>query len=296
MANIHSWALESLDPRWVERIGDLAIKSTMKQDSVASFFVLACAISWIFWVPAVLYIKLALPEGEIPEWLMMPMLLGTWGPVFAALIMTGIFWGKPGVKKLLGKFLVWRVGFRWWLVTLLFVPAVLLVAMGIYILQGGALGRFDAGQWYAVQLSPVFVLIFGPLGEELGWHGYALSRLQRKYSALWCSVIVGVLWTCWHAPAFWAPEGTAISGQPVTLLAVGRYLIFVIGMSILHTLVYNNTKRSVTAGGLAPRNAHRTHFASTFPGYLNNCIEPGRKAGGHSSMGNGRSGYRSVRC
>jgi membrane protease YdiL (CAAX protease family) len=216
----------------------------MKQHPVASFFVLAYAISWVFWVPAVLYIRFALPTDDVPGWMMLLLLVGTFAPTVAALAMTGILEGKSGVKKLLARFLVWRVGLRWYLVTLLLVPVAFLAAMGIYVLQGGVLGRFDAGQWYMVLLGPVFAL---PLfvGEELGWRGYALPRLQRKYSALWSSIIVGVLWVFWHAPAFWAPAGTAISGQPVTLLAIGWYLLLDIGLSILHTWIYNNTKKSV---------------------------------------------------
>ena len=116
--------------------------------------------------------------------------------------------------------------------------------MGIYLLQGGALGRFDLSQWYMLLLGPLTVLPFY-LGEELGWRGYALPRLLRKYSALWSSVIVGVMWTFWHTPAFWAPEGTAISGQPVTLFSVGWYLILLIGTSILMTFVFNNTRGSL---------------------------------------------------
>jgi hypothetical protein len=220
------------------------MKSYMKQYPVGSFFVLAYAISWVLWVPLVVYIKFVLPTDQDPGWLMLPMLLGTYAPTVAAILMTRILEGKPGVKKLLAKFLVWRVGFRWWLATFLLVPVLILAAMGIYVLQGGALGRFDPSQWYVVLLGPIFALpLF--LGEELGWRGYALPRLQQKYSALWSSVIVGVLWVFWHTPAFWFSEGTAISGQPVTLFAVGWYLIFMIGISILHTFVYNNTKGSV---------------------------------------------------
>jgi len=220
------------------------MKSTMKQYPVASFFVIAYAISWILWIPAVLYIKLVLPAGQDPGGLMFAMLLGTFSPTIAAIIMTGFLDGKPGVKKLLAKFLVWRVGFRWWLVTFLIAPVAILAAMGIYTLQGGNLGQFDLSQWLVVLLGPVFALPFF-VGEELGWRGYALPRLQQKYSALWSSVIVGVMWTFWHAPAYWAPEGTAISGQPVTLFAVGWYLILTIGISILATFIYNNTKGSV---------------------------------------------------
>jgi membrane protease YdiL (CAAX protease family) len=220
------------------------MKSIMKQYPVGSFFVLAYAISWVLWVPALLIIKLVLPTGQDPGWLMIPMLLGTYTPTVAAVMMTRILEGKPGVKKLWAKFLVWRVGLRWWLVAILVAPIAILAAMAIYALQGGTLGSFDPSQWYMVLLGPVFALpLF--LGEELGWRGYALPRLQQKYSALWSSVIVGVLWALWHTPAFWASEGTLISGQPVTLFAVGWYIIFTIALSILHTFIYNNTKGSV---------------------------------------------------
>jgi membrane protease YdiL (CAAX protease family) len=220
-------------------------KSFVKQHPVASFFVLAYAISWVLWVPAVLYIKFVLPSDQVPGWLMLPNLVGSWGPFFAALAMTGILEGKPGVKKLLSSLLVWRVGFQWYLVVFLLPLVILFAALGIYALQGGTVGRFDPGQWYMVLLAPLFALLFGPMGEELGWRGYALPRLQRNYSALLSSIIVGVLWAFWHTPAYWAPAGTAISGQPVTPLAVGWYLIFTIGIAILHTWIYNNTKESV---------------------------------------------------
>jgi hypothetical protein len=83
----------------------------MKQHPVASFYVLSYAISWVLWVPAVLYIKFYLPTDQVPGWLMIPNLVGSWGPFFAALAVTGILEGKPGAKKLLARLLVWRVGF-----------------------------------------------------------------------------------------------------------------------------------------------------------------------------------------
>ena len=88
------------------------LKSAMKQRPVASFFVLAYLVLWVFWVPTVLYIQLALPAGEIPGWLMIPNLLGTWGPVLSALIMTAVLEEKTRVRKLLSSLLVWRVGVR----------------------------------------------------------------------------------------------------------------------------------------------------------------------------------------
>ena len=220
------------------------MKTIMKQYPVASFFVLAYAISWILWVPLILYMKFVLPADQDPGWLMLPMTVGLYAPTIAAIIMTRILEGKPGVKKLWAKFLVWRVGFRWYLAAFLLAPVAALAAMGIYVLQGGTLGQFDPSQWYMVLLGPVFALPFF-VGEEMGWRGYALPRLQQKYSALWSSIIVGALWVFWHTPAFWASQGTALSGKPVTLYLVGWYLILMIGVSILMTFVYNNSKGSL---------------------------------------------------
>ena len=58
----------------------------------------------------------------------------------------------------------------------------------------------------------LFVYIFflgGPLGEEPGWRGFALPRLQRRYGPLVGSLILGPIWAFWHLPIFWIPELSA---------------------------------------------------------------------------------------
>lgn len=103
-------------------------------------------------------------------------------------------------------------------------------------------------------------LPFGPLGEELGWRGSALPRLQERYSALTSSLLIGVAWTAWHAPLFWAPAGTTISGRPVTVAAVGKYALMLVGLSILYTWICNNSRGSV---GLAV--AFHASWNAAFP-------------------------------
>ncbi|MCI0607333.1 CPBP family intramembrane metalloprotease [bacterium] len=45
------------------------------------------------------------------------------------------------------------------------------------------------------------------LREELGWQGYLLPRLQQRYSAFVCSIMIGIIWTFWHTPLFWRSPG-----------------------------------------------------------------------------------------
>jgi membrane protease YdiL (CAAX protease family) len=96
-----------------------------------------------------------------------------------------------------------------------------------------------------------FVLIFfggGPLGEEPGWRGFALPRLQLRYGALRGTLLLGVLWVFWHLPDFLT---SAQRGGPganlVTLLTINFPIFFVMVMSlaIIFTWVFNNTRGSV---------------------------------------------------
>jgi membrane protease YdiL (CAAX protease family) len=221
------------------------MRSLVARHPLASFFVLAYAIAWALWIPAVLTWKLSFTPTETPWWLMAAGVLGAYAPTVSALVVTRVVGGVAAVRALLRKFLIWRVGARWYLVVLLVPPAALVVALGIYASSGHTLGRFDASQWPLVLALPLLVLPFGSLGEELGWRGFALPALQTRHSALAGGVILGTLWALWHAPAYWAPSGTLISGEPVRPAWVAFYVVFTIGMCILINWVCTNTGGSV---------------------------------------------------
>lgn len=93
-------------------------------------------------------------------------------------------------------------------------------------------------------LTPVFLLLFGPLPEEIAWRGWALDRLQRDRSALSASVLLAVVWALWHLPLFF------IDGTYQHSLGVGtpRFWLFFFALlpqSLALTWVFNSSGGSV---------------------------------------------------
>jgi membrane protease YdiL (CAAX protease family) len=167
-----------------------------------------------------------------------------YGFVVATLLMTGLLQGKSGIVALLKRYLIWRVGIAWYLAALLLPTLIYLTAIGVYTIFGGQAPDFSqtmAHQIFGTATSLWLVipfLLFDMLtnGEEIGWRGYVLPRLQWRYSALISSLILGVIWTMWHIPKF------LVAGNNTPFV---WYLIMTIARAILFTWVYNNTRGSL---------------------------------------------------
>ncbi len=208
------------------------------------FFGLSLA-SWVIWIPQALA-RLGHGIPAIP--LNSPLnALAVWAPGLAALIVCTLVGGRAGVRGLLRPLRYWRVGRGWYAFAVVFPTVQWLAALGIDRLLGrtydlrpspvlAALGP------QAAALLPVVTLVALPnaLGEELGWRGFALPRLQTRYSALVASIIIGLFWGLWHVPA-WIAQKQMAPGAPAVFLQVTS----TIPAAILFTWVYNNTGGSL---------------------------------------------------
>ena len=83
-------------------------------------------------------------------------------------------------------------------------------------------------------------LLAGPLGEEIGWRGVALPRLQQLHGPVKASLILGVLWAFWHAPIWFSGQWSTPS---VPNIAV--YVFWIVAVTFIFTWVFNNTRGSV---------------------------------------------------
>jgi len=210
----------------------------IKKYSISVFFMTTICISWILWIPLLIY-----GNNQIK-------ILGTFSPLVMAIILTYLLEGSSGIKNLFRKFTIWKVQYFWYLFSFLSTAVVVMISISIYRLMGGQELHFnDISQWYLIIIAFLYVLFLSVLGEEAGWRGFALPRLQKKYNALISSLIIGSLWGIWHLPLFFM-EGNFHGSIPFVL-----FFIQDIAFSIIYTWIYNNTKGSLLI-------AHLFHTAS----------------------------------
>lgn len=227
-----------------------AISISSKPYALATFFVLAFGISWVAWIPA------ALASYDLISFHIHPILsgmLGAMGPSLAALLTTALHEGRAGFRDLFKRLSTWRVGLQWYLFAL-FWPAVLsLTKTGLSVLLGGPIPNFsqppfvnvfpgllDAGLF--VFLPGFFLqqlLLGSSMGEEIGWRGFALPRMQFEVSSLRASLVLGLAWGAWHAP-LWLTRGNLVQDA-----FIGWHVLELMATAVLFTWVYNNTRGSL---------------------------------------------------
>jgi uncharacterized protein len=159
-------------------------------------------------------------------------------PTISGLILTFAIGGTDGVKSILLRFLKWKVSPLWYIAAsaLLWIP--LLFGL-VYTVLGFPAPGLAAGLTPLFLIGQIaFTLYSGPLAEEAGWRGFALPRLQQRFGALTSSLILGVLWACWHLPFY----GQAGGGAGIPFPA---YAALVLVVSIFITWIYNNTGGSL---------------------------------------------------
>jgi len=144
------------------------------------FLILTFGISWLFWIPAALSVQ---GIDTLPVSLLF-YLRGA-GPPLVRIILTHLTQGKGGRLDWQRIIEFKRIGVRWFVVILSIIPVLTVIASMLDLLAGGNGAQFETVARFVNQPLTIlpfaaFILLFGPLPEELGWRGYALDRLQAK--------------------------------------------------------------------------------------------------------------------
>jgi len=211
--------------------------SLVKRHPIITFFVLAYALAWIIESPLIL-LRDSVTAGDPPGLFLV--MLASNVPSLLAIVLTAVVLGRGALRKLLGRLLIWRVNPLWYVG----------VVLGPVALTGGTvalnslLGRPALSLSIPSLLGLVIMLAFmifpgSALGEELGWRGYVLPRLQTRMSALSASLLLAPIWALWHLPLW-------LTGAPGrTPLIYAGFVVSAFALSVLLTWVYNSTGGSL---------------------------------------------------
>lgn len=217
------------------------------------FFLLAYALMWACFFTVAL---LPVPVGTILGQFLL--LLGAFAPALAAVLLTARDEGRAGVNRLLRGVVQWRVGAGWYVFAASFTVFVKLTVAVIHRLAFGGWPRFGTDALYLIPLAIAFSTPF-QAGEEIGWRGYALPRLAARLGFAPASLVLGVIWGCWHLPQFFIRDGDSYQ-QSFWVFVMGTTALSVIfawlwertGRSLLLTMLlhagWNNSKDIVPAG------------------------------------------------
>lgn len=220
-----------------------SISSWFKRRSLLLYFVLAYALTWSIHIPLALSVR-GLITTQVPLALHY---VGSFGPLTAALIVTGITEGSQGIRNLLRQLLKWRVAARYYAFAVLAPFGLFAIAILLNRVVAGAwpdlslLGEVD----YLPYLGPLgviglWLLTYG-FGEETGWRGFALPRLQRTRPAASATLILAIPWAFWHLPAFFYRDTFIEMG----ILGFPMYLVSIIFAAMVFTWLYNSTRGSL---------------------------------------------------
>jgi membrane protease YdiL (CAAX protease family) len=208
------------------------MRSISENGNLVLFFLIAFAWSWFFWMLQICGFNLY---------------LAPFGPFIAAFLLTYFQEDNEGVKKLLRKGSDPRIGKIWYIPALFLWPFITGFSILVASLTGDSIPELVMlSQPWLILWNFVYIFFLGgPLQEEFGWRGYALSRLQLRHSALVSSVVLGVIWAVWHLPLnlmYWLGPQYEVG----IAMFLSTVILFVF-VSILFTWLYNNTGGSIFA-------------------------------------------------
>lgn len=222
------------------------MRDFITRNQLIVFFALAFLLSWFPWYAGLGAEVLAI------------------GPSLAAFVIVFLVNGRHGLVGLLQPFLRWRAGIGLWAIAVFGAAGLFLIGVAVHLGLGGDLPAFTMlrNELRLIPLYLVMVVLMpwnGPVGEEFGWRGFALPRLQAAYGPLAASLALGTIWGIWHLPALFAPMG--VLAAMTAALGVGfilPYTLTTIANSIFMTWLFNKTHRSALFAGIV------WHAASNF--------------------------------
>jgi len=206
---------------------------------MVKFFSLTYAVTWTCFFAAAALSGSSDSLVPLPSNLQTPLLvLGTFAPSLVAVGLLARERGIADVQSMLRRMFDGQVAARWYLFAVGYIAALKLTAAVAHRVIAGHWPPFGTTPWLAIA---AVIVTSTPIqaGEEIGWRGYALPRLAARFGLARASVLLGVIWGCWHLPLFFV-HGLGNYGQSFPMFVLGST-----GLSVAMAWLYAHTNGSL---------------------------------------------------
>jgi membrane protease YdiL (CAAX protease family) len=213
---------------------------------LSAYLVTAFAFSWSDWIS--LFVSGSrIAFGRLPT-----DMAGMAGPAFAAFAVTAIAGGEAGLKDLALRVVRLPLRSPWlWLLApsplwVLLATLAVLAATGQPVPAAALFARYPGIP--VLPLLSVFdlVLLGVGFGQEIGWRGLALPRLQARHGPLGGAVLVALPWGAWLFPLLLVNNAwREVGAEAILPLAVNGLLL--LPASVVLAFVVARTGGSLAA-------------------------------------------------
>ena len=215
------------------------------------YFSLVNLLSWLCWAPS-----FSVEFSHLTQTILLN--LGNFMPSLLAIILMISTRKKEKVLGMISRVFKLRFSIFWYLFAICLMPAILGMA---YLTTNFMIGlEFKSlllpiilpNLWPLIPLVGYFIAVQGPLGEELGWRGYALPKLFQLFNPFKSSMILGIVWAIWHFPKFFLDGSIQfeLADAYGVMMALAGYTLYTILLTLMITLLFVKTNGSVWAAML----------------------------------------------
>lgn len=213
-----------------------------------NFFLVTFIISWTLWCTAIY----ASYQPSL-QYLLFPLVIGgISGPALATLIMLIKSKNKALWNDFFQRLRPASITKKFVPIVLFLFPCQILLAITLSLFFGQSVDQFGLSTQSSDQvlqgihaLMMIFVIfLIGPF-EEIGWRGYAIDGLRKKFNLLKSSLILGTIWGLWHLPLFFIQNGAYQEIWHVGLLHTSIYFFDLFLLTIITNWLYVKNNRSI---------------------------------------------------
>ncbi len=207
------------------------------------FLVMTLTLSFfVFWGPLVVFkipaASFVTDSARPPAWALALFIIGGFVPSLVGLGLTWLYEGRSGVRKLGQRIIQFNIGMKLYLSAILIAIIISGLQLGLNSITGS---KFDYSLFITQIGSLLPLLVLGPISEEIGWRGFALDRLQTRWSALISGLIIGVVWSLWHLPLFFM-IGTSQFELKIPFIG---FMLGLTSSSVIYSWLHNRARGSI---------------------------------------------------